>query len=400
MFSKKITPVDSVKEQIARFLRAADLLVKEGKYEDALLQIEKALKLDPKNYYARSFFERVRGHINKEEKATSERAEVKAVSEDQKIEQISLLLRAADQFITLKNYKLALQQVAKVYAIDPQNYYAQSYSDRIDQLMTAEQGAPGRRISPEPASPPPPPATAPPLPVEPLKIGESASLTLYRQLLKEMWFDGRITDAEGLELKKVRGMFKISDEEHLEIEKQIQIDAYVEALRIAWKDGVITQNENDVLQMMRQKFNISMEQHMSAEAKILWAKNTLGARPSILLADDEETLLLSLAAKLRKHGYEVITAESVEQALEKLQQTIPSIIVSDLLFGEGIMSGIEFYQRVRDDAKLKNVPFLLMSGISDEFVVRAGMRMGVDNFIQKPFDLELLLATIEGKLKS
>jgi CheY-like chemotaxis protein len=400
MFSKKVPPVDSVKEHVARYLRAADLLSKEGKYEDALMQIERALKLDPKNYYARSFFERIRTHIHKEEKASSDKAEVKAVSDDQKIEQISLLLRAADQFIGLKNYKLALQQVAKVYAIDSQNYYAQTYSDRIDQLMTQEQGASGRRISPEPASPLPAPAAAPALPVEPLKIGERASLTLYRQLLKEMWFDGKITDTEGQELKKVRGMFKISDEEHLEIEKQIQIDAYVEALRIAWRDGVITQNESDVLQMMRQKFNISMEQHMSAEAKILWAKNTPGAKPSILLADDEETLLLSLAVKLRKHGYEVITAESVEQALEKLQQTIPSIIVSDLLFGEGIMSGIEFYQRVRDDARLKNVPFLLMSGISDEFVVRAGMRMGVDTFIQKPFDLELLLATIEGKLKS
>ena len=399
MFSKKVTPADSVKEQVARFLRTADLLSKEGKYEDALMQVERALKLDPKNYYARSFFERIRTHIHKEEKVSSDKADLKAVSEDQKIEQISLLLRTADQFIGLKNYKLALQQVAKVYAIDPQNYYAQSYSDRIDQLMTQEQGAPGRRTSPEPATPPPPPVAVPALPVEPLKIGERASLTLYRQLLKEMWFDGKITDAEGLELKKVRGMFKISDEEHLETEKQIQIDAYVEALRIAWKDGVITQNESDVLQMMRQKFNISMEQHMSAEAKILWAKNTPGAKPSILLADDEETLLLSLAAKLRKHGYDVITAESVEQALEKLQQTIPAIIVSDLLFGEGIMSGIEFYQRVRDDARLKNVPFLLMSGISDEFVVRAGMRMGVDTFIQKPFDLELLLATIEGKLK-
>lgn len=63
------------------------------------------------------------------------------------------------------------------------------------------------------------------------------------------------------------------------------------------------------------------------------------------------------------------------------------------------MTGLEFYQKVRENPRLKSIPFLLMSGISDEFVVRAGMRLGVDNFIQKPFDLELLLATIEGKLK-
>jgi DNA-binding response OmpR family regulator len=41
-----------------------------------------------------------------------------------------------------------------------------------------------------------------------------------------------------------------------------------------------------------------------------------------------------------------------------------------------------------------------MSGMSDEFVVRAGMRLGVDDFLQKPFDLYILLATIDGKLAS
>jgi DNA-binding response OmpR family regulator len=54
---------------------------------------------------------------------------------------------------------------------------------------------------------------------------------------------------------------------------------------------------------------------------------------------------------------------------------------------------------VRNDPRTATVPFLLMSGISDEFVVRAGMRMGIDGYLTKPFTLELLLATIEGRLK-
>jgi CheY-like chemotaxis protein len=263
----------------------------------------------------------------------------------------------------------------------------------VGKLVGGSKGAP--RKPPEEVNKP----AAPAPPTDQWVPGERASVAMYRELLKEMWFDGRIKDDESRELKKVREIFKITDEEHKELEKQIQIDAYVEALRIAWKDGVITQNENDVLQLMRQKFNISMEEHMSAEAKILWAKKTPASKSTILLVDDEETLLLSLAANLRRHGYDVMTAVSVDAALEHLKKSIPSIIVADLLFGEG-PTGIEFYQSVRQDPRLNNVPFLLMSGISDEFVVRAGMRMGVDNFIQKPFDLELLLATIEGKLKS
>ncbi len=396
MISKKEAQPGTIKERIARYLRVADYMVKEGKLEEAVIQIEKALQLDPKNYYARSFLERLRSQMEKIQQRRMENGEAKTISEDQKLEQISLLLRAADQFIAAKNYKLALQQVAKVYAIDPQNYYAQAYSDRIDQLISQEK----RTINlPASLKPPTPPPTAPALSRFEWRAGERASIAMYRELLKEVWFDGKVTDDEARELKKVRDIFKITDDDHKELEKQVHIDAYIEALRIAWRDGIISQNENDVLQMMRHKFNISMEEHMSAEAKILWAKNTPHAKAAVMIVDDERSFLLSLAAKLRKHGYDVLTAESVELALELLQRSLPAIIVADLLYGEGKMTGLEFYQKVRENARLKSIPFLLMSGISDEFVVRAGMRLGVDNFIQKPFDLELLLATIEGKLK-
>jgi len=111
-------------------------------------------------------------------------------------------------------------------------------------------------------------------------------------------------------------------------------------------------------------------------------------------------MLLSIAAVLKKHGYDVLTAESVEKSIKLLEQSTPLLILSDLMFGAGERTGLEFYQYVRSNSRFTEVPFLLMSGISDEFVVRAGMRMGIDNFLAKPFSLELLLATIEGKLKS
>ena len=400
MSNKNDAQPESTKERVARHLRAADIMAKDSQLAAAIVQIEAALELDPKNYYARSFLDRVRNQMQKFKDAAGEalvQKETKATHDERRIDQISMLLRAAEQFIAVKKYKLAQQQIGKVYAIDPQNYYAKSYDERIEKLLQAEPKKPGS------ASKEPDPVKRPPAPepvLEQWTPGERASIAMYRELLKEIWFDGMVTTDETRELKKVRELFRISDEEHRDLEQQIKIDAYVEALRIAWKDGAISQGENDVLKLMREKFSITLEEHMSAEAKILWAKSTPNAKSTILLADDEETLLLSLAANLRRHGYDVTTAQSVEKALEILQKTIPSIIISDLLFGEGEDTGIEFYQRVRGEERLKDTPFLLMSGISDEFVVRAGMRMGVDNFIQKPFDLELLLATIEGKMRT
>lgn len=140
MISKKEPQSGPVKERIARFLRVADYMVKEGKYEEAVIQIEKALQLDPKNYYARSFLERIRAHMDKLQQKATEDGKSKQLNEEQKLEQISLLLRAADQFIAAKNFKLALQQVAKVYAIDPQNYYTQAYPTALISLLRRTNG--------------------------------------------------------------------------------------------------------------------------------------------------------------------------------------------------------------------------------------------------------------------
>jgi CheY-like chemotaxis protein len=398
MFGKKDTEANPIKERIAQHLRTADYFVKEGKYDNALLEIDKALKLDPKNLFARSFLDRVRYQMERAQKDVQQSTRTRELSEEKRLQQISMLLKTADQLIQAKNYKLALQQVAKVYQIDPRNYYAQAYSDRIEQLMEQDKKSMPMPVAPQPTAEPSTQAAAGS--EQPLQEAERASVAMYRELLKEMWFDGKIKEEEAAELKKVREIFKIAQEEHDELEKQVHIDAYVEGLRIAWRDGAVSQNETEVLRVMREKYNISMEEHMSAEAKILWAKNTPQAKAAIMLVDDEKTFLLSLAANLKKHGYDVLTNETAEEALEMLRQTVPSLILSDLLLGEGRLNGIEFYQKVRENRRLNNVPFLLMSGISDEYVVRAGVRMGVDDFIQKPFNLELLLATIEGKLKS
>ena len=70
------------------------------------------------------------------------------------------------------------------------------------------------------------------------------------------------------------------------------------------------------------------------------------------------------------------------------------------MFPSPDLGGFEFYNQVRNIKRFDNVPFLLMSGVSDEYIIRAGVRLGIDAYLVKPFGNELLLATIEGKLKN
>lgn len=383
---KKAPPPNPTKDAIAKHVRAADIYARQGKFDEALYEIEQALRFDPKNYYAISFRERIRQYLLK----VKQKQQATQDGTDQRIEKISKLLKNAEQFMQYKQYKFALDEVKKVYAIDPTNYYAQSFSDRIDQLMTQEKGQQVRTV-------PTPPRPQPVQQTEP--ASQEGRVDVYRQMLKEVWFDGTVNALEAEQLKKARALFRILDNEHRELEKQIHIDAYVEALRIAWRDGAISNNEEQVLQIMRRKFNISMEEHLAAESKILWAKSSPHAKGTILIVDDEKSVVVSLAMHLKKHGYDAVTAESVEKALEIVRQSPPALILSDLNF-QGGMTGLDFYERVRHNESLKTIPFILMSGINDNFVIRAALRMGIDSFLSKPFNLELLLATVEGKINS
>ena len=398
MLGKNPPPAGPMKAKIAEYIRAADLLVKEGRHDDAVVQLEKALQLDPKNYFARSFMERLRMQMQRRREVVPERRVQSAEADEGEIEQIAALLRSANKLIAERDYTSALQQVEKVYAIDPKNFFARGYSDRINQLMKEEKKTSDPVSTTEEAVSRTTPAGQA-APEAPWKEGERASLAMYREMLKEMWFDGKITEEETKHLQKARGVFGITDQEHEQLQKEVQIDAYGEALRIAWRDSVLTRNEDQVLKLMRDKFNITLEEHVSAEARILWAKNKPQGKCSILFVDDEPTFLMTQARLLTKHGYEVVTAPNAEEALKLLEETVPSIIIADLLMGEGLMTGLEFYQKVRENPRLSNIPYLLVSGISDDFVVRAGMRLGVDNFIRKPFDFGLLLAIVEGRLK-
>jgi len=445
------------KEGIYRHLRIADEHFLAGRYDEALIETERVLQTDPDNYQGRSMLDRIRTMQKRADSVTQARTNTQALTLETKISLISQYLREADKFIQLQQYQRALEQVAKVFSLDPTNHFAQAYSQSIEMLMkkgatpipapsspsgtkTAAtptavsaasapvpvQSAPipaspkvvpvsPARTSTPPVTPPPtaapvPPARTPvappkpaaqppkPIPVEASKELEGR-LKMYREILDEMWFDGILTEKEAAELKKIRGLFNISDEEHTKLEKEIKTEAYVQALRIVLHDGIVSENEERVLELMRRRYGITMEEHKDAEAKILEARRSPPLRGSVLIVDDEKTILLTYSVILRRHGYTVFTAESVEDALAILEKQTPDMILSDVMFPSPTEGGFEFYNQVRNNRRFDGVPFLLMSGISDEYVVRAGMRLGIDGYLPKPFDNELLLATIEGKMK-
>ena len=114
---------------------------------------------------------------------------------------------------------------------------------------------------------------------------------------------------------------------------------------------------------------------------------------SILVVDDEQDIILALKILLAEEGYEIFTAHNGREALERLAEKIPDIMLIDVMMP--ILSGPETIVRMRADAGYANIPVVVMSAIKPKADLD---KLKVGAFIRKPFEIELLLQTLDQVL--
>ncbi len=114
----------------------------------------------------------------------------------------------------------------------------------------------------------------------------------------------------------------------------------------------------------------------------------------ILLVDDDELLLRSLALNLQQAGYRVSTAASAEDALALVHLDPPDLILLDV--GLRGMDGLEALRHFRAEI---GVPVILLTAHQRELDEVLGLKYGADDYISKPFDLDVLLARIKAVLR-
>ena len=385
--ARKPEAADPRREAIQRHLRIADELTRKKRYEEALYEIDQALQIDPKNNNLRQFHERVKIYHKKELEELKSREAAEQSSLEQRMEVIPRLLAQAEQLLTKREYQGALSQLAEVYKIDPTNYYAQAFSDRIDQLMADDKARATKALQGTPES------------GGALEKGrsESGSLIFYRELLKQYWFDGKLNEKESAHLADVRGLFQISLEDHERLSREVKFQAYVDALWLAWMDGVITETERRVLESMRDKYGISAEENRQADQKVQLLRRKQAHKDVILIVDEDKAHTVALSKAFRRHGYGVMFASKPEDAFHYLRENVPAAVVSEVKFTGSNTDGFELYRRVRGVPAMVMAPFFFTVRITDRDVLLAALRTGVDHILVKPADGEFILAAIDGK---
>lgn len=118
---------------------------------------------------------------------------------------------------------------------------------------------------------------------------------------------------------------------------------------------------------------------------------------SVLVVDDDQSILLLLKTVLRMEGYEVTAADSGAAALERLADDVPDVIVSDVMMPD--IDGFALIDALRRDGATEHIPLIFLTAMGEKSQVVEGLGLGADDYIAKPFDVDELLARIQAKIE-
>ncbi len=116
--------------------------------------------------------------------------------------------------------------------------------------------------------------------------------------------------------------------------------------------------------------------------------------PRILLVEDEEALAESVRYSLEREGFEVVLAADGRRALETFRAEQPDLVILDLMLPE--MSGLDVCRQIRSGS---TVPIVMVTAKDSEADKVAGLELGADDYVTKPFSVRELVSRVRAHLR-
>ena len=118
--------------------------------------------------------------------------------------------------------------------------------------------------------------------------------------------------------------------------------------------------------------------------------------PSVLIADDEPNILLSLQFLMKKTGYEVRTAKDGEEALAEIVRAAPDLVLLDVMMPK--IDGFSICERIRANPEWNDVRIIMLTARGRDVEREKGLALGADDYITKPFSTKDAIARVEAVL--
>ena len=120
-------------------------------------------------------------------------------------------------------------------------------------------------------------------------------------------------------------------------------------------------------------------------------------QPTILVVDDERDLVELIKFNLERHRYQVLAAHDGEAALEIARRSDPDLVILDLLLPR--KSGREVAAALKSEPATRSIPIIMLTALSGEGDIVTGLQIGADDYVTKPFSVEVLLARVAAVLR-
>ena len=118
-------------------------------------------------------------------------------------------------------------------------------------------------------------------------------------------------------------------------------------------------------------------------------------KKTVLVVDDEPDARDYLTTVLQDNGFATVIAKDGTEAIAKLEEAVPDLVSLDITMPE--KSGVSVYRKLKEDDQLKDVPVIIITGVSDEFQKFISTRRQVpppDGYISKPVDADAFMKMV------
>jgi len=281
---------------------------------------------------------------------------------------VSEILKRVDQLIKAKGLEQATLELNRAKTLDPKNIYIFAYEERLNALIEETKK---ERI------------------VDEQKKREQVDV---QRKLDEQRAKAKVEE----ELRKKEQFERQAAEEKRRTLEEDTRRREEEQLR---KSQERLKQEDEARHEEKKKSKLDEKIERKIEERVLARLREELGRPKIVIIDDDQKLLTLFKEAIEEGGYTVEAFSTSDEAYKHLREHIPDMIICDINLETSTMGGFTFFEKIREINELAEVPFIFLTGLTDEVLVRTGKELGVDDYLTKPISEKALLSTIKGKIK-
>lgn len=120
-------------------------------------------------------------------------------------------------------------------------------------------------------------------------------------------------------------------------------------------------------------------------------------KSNILIIEDEEDIRELVKYNLQREGFGVLEAETGEKGIQLVQRAVPDLILLDLMLPG--KDGLEICRLFKRDERVNHVPVVMMTARGEESDIVAGLELGAEDYVVKPFSPKVLVARVKAVLR-